>query len=67
MVERTSTGNAPWTLVEANDKNHARVKVLRTLCERLEAELEPAKAVKAKTRKAEAKPLAAARKKPKKD
>jgi polyphosphate:AMP phosphotransferase len=39
MVERTSTGAAPWTLVEANDKNHARVKILRTLCERLEAEL----------------------------
>ena len=39
MLERTSTGNAPWTLVEANDKNFARVKVLRTLCERLEAEL----------------------------
>ena len=38
-VERTSTGAAPWTLVEANDKNHARVKILRTLCERLEAEL----------------------------
>jgi hypothetical protein len=30
-------GLAPWTLVEANDKNYARVKVLRTLCERLEA------------------------------
>jgi len=40
MVERTSTGNAPWTLVEANDKNYARVKILRTLCERLNAELE---------------------------
>lgn len=66
MVERTSTGNAPWTLVEANDKNHARVKVLRTLCERLEAELESAKVVKTKARKAEANPLAAARKKPKK-
>ena len=39
MVERTSTGNAPWTLVEANDKNYARVKILRTLCQRLEAEL----------------------------
>ncbi|QDX82495.1 polyphosphate:AMP phosphotransferase [Denitratisoma sp. DHT3] len=37
MVDRTSTGNAPWTLVEANDKNYARVKILRTLCERLEA------------------------------
>ncbi|OIN92368.1 MAG: polyphosphate:AMP phosphotransferase [Comamonadaceae bacterium CG1_02_60_18] len=39
MVERTSTGEAPWTLVEANDKNFARVKILRTLCQRLEAAL----------------------------
>jgi polyphosphate kinase 2 (PPK2 family) len=39
MVERTSTGDAPWTLVEANDKNHARVKILRTLCESLETAL----------------------------
>lgn len=36
MVDRSSTGLAPWTLVEANDKNFARVKVLRTVCERLE-------------------------------
>ena len=40
MVERTSTGEAPWTLVEANDKNYARVKILRTLCQRLEAALQ---------------------------
>jgi polyphosphate kinase 2 (PPK2 family) len=40
MVDRTSTGIAPWTLVEANDKGYARVKVLRTICERLEAELD---------------------------
>ena len=39
MVDRTSTGLAPWTLVEANDKNFARVKVLKTLCERIEAAL----------------------------
>jgi polyphosphate:AMP phosphotransferase len=39
MVERTSTGTIPWTLVEANDKNHARVKVLRTLCTRIAQEL----------------------------
>jgi len=37
MVERTSTGDAPWTLVESNDKNYARIKVLKTLCRRLEA------------------------------
>ena len=37
MVERTSTRLAPWTLVEANNKNYARVKVLRTVCDALEA------------------------------
>ena len=36
MVERTSTRQAPWTLVEANDKYFARLKVLSTLCNRLE-------------------------------
>ena len=40
MVERTSTGNAPWTLVEANNKNYARIKIFQTLCERVEAELD---------------------------
>jgi polyphosphate kinase 2 (PPK2 family) len=39
MVDRTSTAIAPWTLVEANDKLHARIKVLKTICERLEAAL----------------------------
>jgi hypothetical protein len=39
MVDRTSTGIAPWTLIEANDKGYARVKILRTICERLESEL----------------------------
>ncbi|MGA6096785.1 polyphosphate:AMP phosphotransferase [Stutzerimonas marianensis] len=40
MVDRTSTEIAPWTLVEANDKRFARVKVLRTLNDRLQAALE---------------------------
>ena len=39
MVDRTSTELAPWTLVEANDKNHARIKILKTLCAALEAAL----------------------------
>lgn len=39
MVTRTSTDIAPWTLVEADDKNYARIKILRTLCERIEAAL----------------------------
>jgi polyphosphate:AMP phosphotransferase len=29
MVEKTSTLHAPWTLVEGNDKNFARLKILR--------------------------------------
>jgi polyphosphate kinase 2 (PPK2 family) len=39
MVERTSTRQAPWTIVEANDKYAARLKVLATACDRLEAHL----------------------------
>lgn len=39
MVERTSTRQAPWILVAANDKRHARIEVLRKLCERLESAL----------------------------
>ena len=37
MVDRTSTELAPWTLVEANDKNFARIKILKTLCQQIEA------------------------------
>ena len=36
MVERTSTHEAPWTLVEGNDKRYARVKIIKTVCDRLE-------------------------------
>jgi len=39
MIDHTSTSTAPWTLVEANDKYHSRVKVLKTICERLEESL----------------------------
>ena len=39
MVDRTSTAVAPWTLVEANDQLYARIKVLKTICERLESSL----------------------------
>ncbi len=39
MVERTSTCDAPWTLVEGNDKRYARVKIIKTVCDRLEAAL----------------------------
>jgi polyphosphate:AMP phosphotransferase len=39
MFERTSTGLAPWTIVSAEDKRYARIKVLETMCERIEAAL----------------------------
>ena len=31
MLDRTDTSNAPWTVVEADDKLYARVKVLETV------------------------------------
>jgi len=37
MVDRTSTDKAPWIIVEGNDKNFARIKILKTLCQRIEA------------------------------
>jgi polyphosphate:AMP phosphotransferase len=40
MIERTSTELAPWTLVPANDKKHARIKVLKTLVHGIEDALD---------------------------
>ena len=37
MFERTSTEHAPWHLVEAESKRYARVKVVETVCEQIEA------------------------------
>lgn len=39
MLLRTSTPAAPWTVVEAEDKRFARIKVLRTVVRQLEDEL----------------------------
>ena len=39
MLMRTSTDYAPWVVVEGNDKYYARVKVLRTVVEAIEARL----------------------------
>ena len=39
MIDRTSTSAVPWTLVPANNKYYARIKVLTTICEALEARL----------------------------
>ena len=40
MIDRTSTALAPWTLVAANNKYYARIKVLKTLARAIEAALE---------------------------
>ncbi|HKA40682.1 MAG TPA: polyphosphate:AMP phosphotransferase [Burkholderiales bacterium] len=43
LVDRTSTAAAPWTLVEANNKYYARIKVLKTLSRAVERALRRAK------------------------
>lgn len=40
MLVRTSTADAPWIIVEGNDKLYARIKVLETVVEALEKRLE---------------------------
>ena len=37
MIERTDTEAAPWHLIEGDSKRWARVKVVETVCERIEA------------------------------
>ena len=39
MIDRTSTQQAPWHVVASDDKLWARIEVLQTLCERVEAAL----------------------------
>ena len=40
MVAHTSSQTTPWTLVEANDKRYARIRVIKTYCEALEKALD---------------------------
>lgn len=40
MIEQTSTAIAPWTLVAGNDKLHARVSILKTLCNTIASALD---------------------------
>lgn len=44
MLVRTSTSYAPWTVVEANDKYYARIKVLQTVVDAIEMQLKEEKA-----------------------
>lgn len=36
MIRKTSTHRAPWTIVEGNDKNWARIKAQRTIAETID-------------------------------
>ena len=39
VLQRTHTTYAPWTVVEANDKEYARIKVLQTVIDAMEKRL----------------------------
>ena len=39
MLQKTSTITAQWTVVESNDKRYSRIKIIRTVTEKLEKEL----------------------------
>ena len=39
MLQKTSTTYAPWTILEANCKRHARIKALQTVADSLETAL----------------------------
>jgi polyphosphate kinase 2 (PPK2 family) len=41
MLARTDSPHAPWTIVEANDRYHARIKVFETIIRQIEASLPP--------------------------
>lgn len=53
MIARTDSPHAPWTIVEANDRYHARIKVLETIISALENRLglPPSLGPKAKRRR----------------
>ena len=43
MLEKTSTPQAPWIVVEGNDKYYARIKVLTCVTEAIERRLKEEK------------------------
>lgn len=55
MLLKTSTTVAPWTVVPANDKLHARVHVLQTVVDTLERQLDLSFEAEAATRRSNSK------------
>ena len=41
MIEKTGTAAAPWVLVEANNKEWARVKVIKAVVQHVKVALMP--------------------------
>ena len=40
MLQKTSTENAPWFIIESNDKKYARIKTLKIVIDALERAIE---------------------------
>ena len=40
MIQKTSTSHAPWTVVEGNNKHHARLKVIQTFVDAIKNAVE---------------------------
>ena len=36
MLQKTSTQNAPWYIIESNDKKYARIRTLKIITDALE-------------------------------
>ena len=49
MLQQTDTGYAPWTIIEATDKNYAAMKILATVADRMEYEVNRREAGKKET------------------
>ena len=43
ILDKTSTKNAPWTVIEGNQKLYARIKALKTVCAAVDAALDSAR------------------------
>lgn len=43
MLEKTSTKNAPWYVIEGNDKRYARIQTMKIIIEKIEKKLESEK------------------------
>lgn len=48
MLEKTSTEDAPWIVVEGNSKYYARIKVMETVADALEKKIKEVEKAKKK-------------------